>query len=109
MIEGWRLNMQTSGFFSLWKGLGPTLWRDVPFSGIYWMFYDYLSNTRPDSDSLSKQFMWSFSSGASAGAIAGTLVTPFDVAKTRRQMIIFAKDSDGSMKCEAQRSKGHCT
>jgi solute carrier family 25 protein 39/40 len=25
---------------SLWKGLIPTLWRDIPFSMIYWFHYE---------------------------------------------------------------------
>lgn len=28
------------GVYSLWRGLTPTLWRDVPFSAIYWMGYE---------------------------------------------------------------------
>lgn len=28
------------GSRALWRGLPPTLWRDVPFSAIYWMGYE---------------------------------------------------------------------
>ena len=27
--------VRTSGATSLWRGLSPTLWRDVPFSGVF--------------------------------------------------------------------------
>jgi len=33
VLEGVRTMVQASGALSLWRGLGPTLWRDVPFSG----------------------------------------------------------------------------
>ena len=32
-----RTIVRQSGVFGLWRGLEPTLWRDVPFSGVYWL------------------------------------------------------------------------
>lgn len=34
--------MATEGASGLWRGLGPTVFRDVPFSGIYWAIYESL-------------------------------------------------------------------
>lgn len=32
----------TEGISGLWRGLGPTVFRDVPFSGVYWAIYESL-------------------------------------------------------------------
>ena len=37
-----REHVQQRGWRYLWNGLGPTLWRDVPFSAIYWYGYEAL-------------------------------------------------------------------
>src|ERR1700733_2886828 len=37
---GMKQMVHAEGIWSLWRGLPPTLWRDVPFSGIYWMGYE---------------------------------------------------------------------
>lgn len=37
-----RTLIQQSGIAGLWKGVFPTLLRDVPFSAIYWMNYESL-------------------------------------------------------------------
>ncbi len=77
--EGWR---------PLWRGLQPTLWRDVPFSAIYWLFLEQLRKRifpKLENDSLEKAGA-SFVCGALSGSMAALLTTPFDVAKTRQQV-----------------------
>ena len=37
-----RAAVRESGWISLWKGIGPSLYRDVPFSAIYWMLAETL-------------------------------------------------------------------
>jgi len=97
-----------SGVSALWRGLTLTLWRDVPFSGVYWWSYEatrvFLIQERAarqhtsaaidrahigdasKSQSDSATFLDSFIAGAISGTIASLITTPFDVAKTRRQV-----------------------
>lgn len=35
-----RSAVETEGWLSVWRGLGPTLLRDVPFSAMYWYNYE---------------------------------------------------------------------
>ena len=103
MAEEFRLLLRTNGFSSLFTGLAPTLWRDVPFSAIYWLFLEKFRHELSDTKSLGTwggryykdqgiqtpptvEVMHSFVSGAGAGGIAAFFTTPFDVVKTRRQM-----------------------
>ncbi|KAH8281094.1 hypothetical protein KR054_010642 [Drosophila jambulina] len=72
------------GFWGLWRGLRPTILRDVPFSGIYWPIYEYLklnlgNHTQPS-------FSRSFLAGVLAGSVAAVVTTPFDVVKTHEQV-----------------------
>ncbi|RYP12843.1 hypothetical protein DL767_011068 [Monosporascus sp. MG133] len=106
------------GYRSLWRGLTLTLWRDVPFSGMYWWGYETIrgklrdlrderhgrsltkdtsatSRTRSRSTSRSEEnhmatLMDSFTAGALSGAFASIATMPFDVGKTRTQVF---KDS----------------
>lgn len=73
----------------LWKGLGSTLLRDVPFSGIYWLNYEGLKTL---FNQQSPTFGFSFAAGAVAGAIAAVTTTPFDVVKTYQQIEIGEKE-----------------
>jgi solute carrier family 25 protein 39/40 len=76
--------VEKEGPKALWRGLPPTLWRDVPFSAFYWMGYEEIKSTLATTD-LS-DFNKSFLSGATAGMIAAAVTTPFDVVKSRRQV-----------------------
>lgn len=71
----------------LWVGLRPTLWRDVPFSAIYWTVLEY-SRAAINRTGFNFEFLTNFICGAGAGAIAAVATMPFDVVKTRMQMSI---------------------
>lgn len=76
---------------SMWfRGMVPTLLRDVPFSAIYWICYEQAKERIHILDYWSakesvRTFCHSFVCGASAGLIAAMLTTPVDVIKTVRQ------------------------
>ncbi|KAG0248680.1 hypothetical protein BG011_010022 [Mortierella polycephala] len=83
--------VRSEGALSLWRGLAPTLWRDVPFSAIYWMGYENIKKrlvawNSQRANPVVNEFGIAFSSGALSGMTAAILTTPFDVAKTRRQV-----------------------
>ncbi|TMW54376.1 hypothetical protein DOY81_000555 [Sarcophaga bullata] len=75
--------VQTQGILGLWRGLPPTILRDVPFSGIYWTCYEAIKS---HFNVCEPSFGFSFMAGATSGSIAATLTTPFDVIKTHEQI-----------------------
>ncbi|KAJ9073316.1 Carrier protein, mitochondrial [Entomophthora muscae] len=87
IAQGVSQMVRSQGIGSLWKGLTPTLWRDVPFSAVYWMGYEAIKAEliEASEDRLS-HFTVAFLSGASSGVFAATITTPFDVIKTRHQV-----------------------
>lgn len=80
------------GIKSIFTGLELTLWRDVPFSGIYWACYEFISSHlkasrhHEKSSAESKIFFTSFVSGSLSGIVAALATNPFDVGKTRMQI-----------------------
>lgn len=114
-LRGLHQMTQTQGYSSLWRGLTLTMWRDVPFSGFYWWGYEATRNaisgarerahgkvldsnrsmTRKRSqseDNHTNTFFDSFVAGATSGAVAAFVTTPFDVGKTRRQVFEHSGD-----------------
>ncbi|KAJ3286206.1 hypothetical protein HDU79_006646 [Rhizoclosmatium sp. JEL0117] len=79
----------TTGYGAMWRGLAPTLWRDVPFSAIYWVSYEGIrkSITRSGYSEDLGEFWTSFVTGATAGTFAAICTNPFDVAKTLQQVV----------------------
>lgn len=48
-MDGLRDMVASQGALSLWRGLTLTLWRDVPFSAIYWWGYEATRNALTDA------------------------------------------------------------
>ncbi|XP_074796699.1 mitochondrial glutathione transporter SLC25A39 isoform X2 [Natator depressus] len=75
------------GWLSLWRGWGPTVLRDVPFSALYWFNYELVKEWLCRQSRLNEAtFMVSFAAGAISGTVAAVLTLPFDVVKTQRQI-----------------------
>ena len=82
--------VKQEGIRALYRGLAPTLWRDVPFSAIYWWVIEELRLVWKQQGggaptTVSEQFGQSFVNGLIAGTISAYCTTPFDVLKTRQQ------------------------
>lgn len=96
-LEGLYHMTQAKGYSSLWRGLTLTMWRDVPFSGMYWWGYEKVKRAiaaarrqaphqQPSQPSNVSAFLESFVAGATSGSLAALVTTPFDVGKTRQQV-----------------------
>eukprot|EP00038_Savillea_parva_P007129 m.167959 g.167959 ORF g.167959 m.167959 type:complete len:408 (-) comp12902_c0_seq1:47-1270(-) len=89
-------SVRSDGIGSLWRGLGATLLRDVPFSALYWFGYEQLkprlmpymaprSSSEYSSSGDAGSLPASFAAGALSGTVAAAITLPFDVVKTRQQ------------------------
>ncbi|KAI9795807.1 MAG: hypothetical protein M1833_006828 [Piccolia ochrophora] len=115
--------VRSQGYTSLWRGLSLTLWRDVPFSGLYWWGYEAVHNILTDARERSRgvhlhlpgserrartrnlsrnreshavTLTDSFVSGGISGAVAAFVTTPFDVGKTRQQVTKQGGDTEAT-------------
>lgn len=82
LTEYWKSGNVTA---RLWSGYIPTLWRDVPFSGIYWTGVEFVRYEMKERYEA-KGFYVNFLAGFLSGMVAAALTVPFDVIKTRIQM-----------------------
>lgn len=81
----------------MFRGLVPTLYRDVPFSAIYFAGYESMKRVLTGSglgernddamgaQTKSQEFATAFVSGATSGIVAAIFTQPFDLIKTRLQ------------------------
>lgn len=103
------------GAAALWRGVGTTMWRDVPFSMVYWLGYENLKTgfgcgrgshregrgggggrgrQSPAEERGSADFLLrSFTAGALSGGVASLLTHPFDVVKTQQQVVLKGFDT----------------
>ncbi|XP_053320672.1 mitochondrial glutamate carrier 2 [Spea bombifrons] len=79
--------LRTQGISGVYKGLGATLLRDVPFSIIYFPLFANVNKLGVRSSQEKAPFYHSFLAGCFAGSVAAVAVTPLDVLKTRIQTL----------------------
>ncbi|XP_075784367.1 mitochondrial glutamate carrier 1 isoform X2 [Pelodiscus sinensis] len=79
--------LRSKGIAGLYKGLGATLLRDVPFSIVYFPLFANLNKLGQKSPDVKAPFYVSFLSGCAAGSTAAVAVNPCDVIKTRLQSL----------------------
>ncbi|KAF7666359.1 hypothetical protein LDENG_00109490 [Lucifuga dentata] len=78
---------RTEGPGALFSGLMATLLRDVPFSGVYVMFYSQTKASLPQEINMSTYApVANFSCGILAGVLASLITQPADVVKTHVQV-----------------------
>ncbi|KAL2011963.1 hypothetical protein VTN00DRAFT_4681 [Thermoascus crustaceus] len=123
-LKGLHQMTQAQGYSSLWRGLTLTMWRDVPFSGLYWWGYEKVRNSLTElremahgdhhqshlalqsQQSNTSTFVDSFIAGSVSGAVAAFVTTPFDVGKTRQQVFRHSGD-DLSTSLSNRNPEGH--
>jgi solute carrier family 25 protein 39/40 len=74
---------------SLWTGVGATLARDVPFSGLYWAMVEPIRKTLVPPGGARTEMevcIANVAAGGIAGGLSGVVTTPLDVVKTRAQL-----------------------
>lgn len=107
--------IKVGGVGTIFKGLGLTLWRDVPFSGIYWAMYEYITHQLRTTSVLGEEstilnsetslFARSFMGGSIAGIVAAIFTNPFDVGKTRMQVSLEENNHLGSLSKKDTKTK----
>ncbi|PWN45239.1 mitochondrial carrier [Ceraceosorus guamensis] len=92
LVRSLRGEVTSEGPLVLWRGLTATLWRDVPFSAIYFMGYEGLKRVltggglgEGNAKDNSHEFVVAFVAGATSGTAAAVVTHPFDLLKTRLQ------------------------
>lgn len=97
--EGIRLSIENNGLSFIMKGLGPSLFRDIPFSAIYWFGYEITKSYQIRHNQTSRpNLLVTFLSGALCGSVAAVLTLPFDVIKTLRQIELGEAEVQGGSK-----------
>lgn len=79
--------VQSQGILGLWRGLPPTILRDVPFSGIYWTCYEFLKST---FNVVEPTFGFSFAAGAISGSVSFLLFHSTNYCTFSTDLIVIA-------------------
>lgn len=105
--------LRADGLRSAWRGLPATLWRDVPFSGIYWAGYEGIKRTLTGGKGMGEgwedvgvweEFKIAFVSGAGSGMVSfSVLISPLasnpEFPLTRLFRLIDRSSSNEPIRC----------
>ncbi|XP_073952272.1 solute carrier family 25 protein Shawn-like isoform X2 [Choristoneura fumiferana] len=92
------------GYGGLFRGLGSTLLRDVPFSATYWTTFETAKKHITYPETEKNTFFFNFFCGSLAGSIAAFITLPFDVIKTHQQIELGEKEIYGDSKLKQKAS-----
>ncbi|XP_028409195.1 mitochondrial glutamate carrier 1-like isoform X2 [Dendronephthya gigantea] len=79
--------LQTKGITGIYRGLGATLLRDIPFSCLHFTIYSHLNFLGYGPNGEKSSTLHSCASGLASALISALAVTPCDVIKTRLQVL----------------------
>ncbi|KAI1303745.1 Mitochondrial uncoupling protein 4 [Halotydeus destructor] len=75
------------GFFKLWQGMSPAIYRHLVYSGVRMSFYEYLRDDLLGKNEDNTITLWkAIIGGVCAGGFAQFLASPFDLVKIQLQM-----------------------
>lgn len=99
--------MRAEGFPALFYGYQATLYRDLPFSALQFMFWEQFRDWAVQwKGSRDIGTPLEFLTGAAGGGLAGAMTCPLDVVKTRLQtQVNHTTDSAASQKSRQNASK----
>lgn len=97
ILDVFRHVLRDEGPRGFYRGMIPTLVRDVPFSGLYVLIYTRLKAQLEERFTHVPGYGLHFASGVVAGVMATTVVHPADVVKTRMQLSILRTGERGEL------------